>query len=170
MEAGVTATGSFRDRPAIILRSKSHPIQSKQTFQIMDVLLGELTPDQRSLSPLKVEEQLRKKVETFESQELAAVQKKHQKEIATLQEKYGKKVPQDKLGKWSEAFNKVMDAQGKEMDQVHEQVKALRVPRARNHGSVTITGQDGHDGGTAFRTQDAQRAKEFRSLSADLEI
>ena len=176
-----TSTGNFRGRPAIVLLSKSHPVESKQTFQNMDLLLGELTPEQRTLSPLKVAEELRKKVETFASKGNAAVQKKYQKkietwqqqfdiEIAALKSKHGKMVPPDKMGELMDPFNKLMDAQGKEMDKVQEQVKAMRYPKGRSFGTITVKGQEIHFGGSKLSTQADQRAPEFQDLPEKTEL
>jgi hypothetical protein len=101
-----TATGMFRGRPAIILISKSHPAESMQTFQNMDLLLGEFTPEQRRLSPLKVAKQLQDKVIAYLNKETAVIQKKRESKMAAFQEKYGKDVPQetDKKAEWMEAY------------------------------------------------------------------
>ena len=90
-----TAAGTFRGRPAIVLLSKSHPVKSKQTFHNMDVLLGELTPKQRLLSPLKVAEQLQDKVNAYINKETAIVQKRNKEAMAAFQKKYGEKPPKD---------------------------------------------------------------------------
>ncbi len=176
-----TATGKFRGRPAILLTSKSHPFESQQTFQNMDLLLGELTPEERMLSPLEVAELLRKKIGDFANRKNAAIKKKYDPKIAAYQEKfdrempalkkkYGKQIPQDKMKALMEPFNKLTDAQMKESSQVSKQVKAMRYPSARSNGPFTVTGQAVHYGGSPLRTQDAQRAKEFRNLNADPEL
>ena len=179
-----TATGTFRGRPAIILMSKSYPhgsVAAKQTFQDMDLLLGQLTPEQRMLPPLKVMEQLNKKVETFSSTETAAVQKKYQKKIATwqkqfdvempaLKKQYGKAIPPEKMSALMAPFNQLMDAQGKEMDKVQEQAKAMRYPKGRSFGTITVKGQEVHFGGSKLSTQDTHRAPEFKNLPEKTEL
>jgi len=176
-----TATGTFRGRPAIILLSKSHPVESKRMFQDMDLLLGELTPEHRMLSPLKVAEQLRNKVEMFSRKETAAIQEKYQTKIATwqkrfdnevadLKKKHGKHVPPDKMGKLMAPFNLLMDAQGKEMDKVQEQVKAMRYPKGRSFGRITVKGQEVHFGGSKLSTQDTSRTPEFKNLPEKTEL
>ena len=176
-----TATGTFRGRPAIVLLSKSHPVELTQTFQNMDLLLGELTPEQRILSPLIVAEQLRNKMGTFESKGIAAVQKKYEEKIAAwqkhfekempaLKKKYGQNVPQDKVEELMEPFNNLMEAQSTEMNEVQEQVKAMRYPAARSFGAITLKGQEVHFGGSKLRPQDAGRAPEFQDLPEKTEL
>ncbi len=176
-----TAIGKFRGRSAILLMSKSHPFESQQIFQNMDLLLGELTPEEHILPPLEVAELLRKKIGDFANRKNAAIKKKYDPKIATyqekfdmempvLREKYGKQIPQDKMKALMEPFNKLLDAQGKESSQVSKEVKTMRYPSARSNGPFTVTGQAVHYGGSKLRTQDGQRAKEFRNLTADPEI
>ena len=179
-----TATGKFRGRPAILLMTKSHPHAStgaKQTFQHIDLLLGELTAEERILPPLEVAALLQKKVNTFSNTQNAALKKKYEpqmaayqeqfdKEMPALKKKYGKIIPQDKMAALMDPFNKLSNAQSKEMSQVSEQVKAMRYPSARSNGPFTVTGQAVHYGGSKLRTQDGQRAKEFRNLTADPEL
>ena len=181
VEFEATATGTFRGRPVIVLLSKSHPAESTQTFQNMDLLLGELTPEQRTLSPLKVAEQLRDKVAAFEVKETVAVQENYEKKMAdyqkqfdiempALKKQYGTNVPPDKMEELMDPFNKLMNAQGKEMDQVQEQVKAMRYPAARSFGAITVTGQEVHFGGSKLSTQDGGRAPEFQDLPEKTEL
>ena len=176
-----TATGTFRGRPAIVLLSKSHPVKSKRTFQNMDLFLGELTLEQRTLSPLKVAEQLNKKVEIFANKENVAIQKKYQekivafqekfdKEMAALKKKHGQNVPPAKMGELMDPFNQLMDAQGKEMDKVQEEVKAMRYPKGRSFGAITVKGQEVHFGGSKLSTQDTQLAPEFKDLPEKTEL
>ena len=183
VEFEATSTGTFRGRPAIILLSKSHAAKEYggEYFQNMDLLLGELTSEQRKLSPLKVKEQLQKKVETFGNTQMAAIKAKYDPEIAAWQKKfdiempalkkeYGTNVPQDKIEVLMDPFNKLLDAQGKEMDKVQEQVKAMRYPAARSFGTITVNGQEVHFGGSKLSTQDASRAPEFQNLPAKTEL
>ena len=167
-----TATGTFRGRPAIVLLSKSHPVKSKQTFQNMDLLLGKLTPEQRILSPLKVAEQLRNKEQAFVNKDMAAVQKSNKEIMEAFQKKYGKEPPKDpiKMGEWMDAFNKVMDAQGKAMDEVQDQAKAMAFPKARSFGAIMVKGQEIHFGGSKLSAQDAHRAPEFKDLPEKTEL
>ena len=183
VEFEATATGTFRGRPAIILLSKSHAAKEYggEYFQNMDLLLGELTPEQRTLSPRKVAEQLRDKVNSFTNREMAAVQKKYEKKIAAFQKKfdnempalkkkYGANVPQDKVEELMDPFNKMSNAQSAEMNKVQEQAKAMRYPEARSFGAITVTGQEVHFGGSKLSTQDAGRAPEFRNLPEKTEL
>jgi len=183
VEFEATATGTFRGRPAIVLLSKSHAAKEYggEYFQNMDLLLGELTPEQRTLSPRKVAEQLRDKVGSFTNREMAAIQKKYEKKIAAFQKKfdeempalkkkYGTNVPQDKVAELMDPFNEMSNAQSAEMDKVQEQAKAMRYPEARSFGAITVTGQQVHFGGSKMSTQDADRAPEFQSLPEKTEL
>ncbi len=181
VEFEATATGIFRGRPAMVLLSKSHPAESKGSFHNMDVLLGELTPEQRKLSSLKVKEQLNKKVEAFANTQYAAIKKKYDPKMAAyqekfdaempaLKEKYGKQIPPDKMKSLNDPFMKLMDAQGKEMDKMQNQVQAMRYPAARSFGTITVKGQEIHFGGSKLSTQDASRAPEFQDLPEKTEF
>ena len=181
VEFEATATGMFRGRPAMVLLSKSHPAESKGSFQNMDVLLGELTSEQRLLSPLKVQEQLRKKTGIFANTQRAAIKKKYDPKMAAyqekfdtempaLKEKYGKQIPPDKMKELMDPFNKLSDAQSKEMNEVSKQVKAMRYPAARSFGTITVTGQEIHFGGSKLSTSDATRAPEFKDLPEKTEL
>ena len=183
VEFEATATGAFRGRPAIILLSKSHAAKEYggEYFQDMDLLLGELTPEQRTLSPRKVAQQLRDKVGSFTNREMAAIQKKYEKKIAAFQKKfdeempalkkkYGTNVPQDKVAELMDPFNKISNAQSMEMNKVQEQAKAMRYPEARSFGAITVTGQQIHFGGSKMSTRDAGRAPEFQSLPEKNEL
>ncbi len=176
-----TATGSFRGRPAIILLSKGHRAESKQRFHSMDLLLGELTPEQRNLSPLKVKEQLSKKVETFANTQYAAIKKKYDPQIAAHQEifdvempalkkQYGKMIPREKMQALAAPFDKLSEAKGKEMDKVQKQVKAMRYPQGRSFGTITVKGQDIHFGGSQLTMSDAARVPEFNNLPERTEL
>lgn len=179
-----TATGKFRGRSAILLMTKSHPhgsIGAKRVFQNIDLLLGELTPEERILPPLQVAELLNKKIGDFANKQNAAIKKKYDPKMAAyqekfdaempaLKEKYGKQIPQEKTAALMDSFNKLLEAQSKESSQVSKQVKSMRYPSARSNGPFTVTGQDVHYGGSPLRTTDAQRAKEFQNLTADPEL
>ena len=184
VEFEATATGTFRGRPAIILLSKSHPAEStgaKQTFQNMDLLLGELTPEQTILSPLKVAEQLRNKAQEFSNKENASIQKKYKEkmkafqkqfdtEMPALKKQYGGNIPQDKMTELMDPMNKLMDAQNKEMDEVREQVKAMRYPKSRSFGAITVKGQEVHFGGSKLSPTHNREAPEFQNLPEKTEL
>ena len=183
VEFEATATGTFRGRPAIILLSKSHAAKEYggEYFQNMDLLLGELTPEQRILSSLKVAEQLRNEVQEFSNKEMAAIQKKFKEKMAayqkqfdaempSLKKKYGPNVPQDKMAELMDPMNKLMDTQSKEMDKVQEQTKAMTFPKGRSFGTITVKGREVHFGGSKLSTQDASRAPEFQNLPAKTEL
>ena len=175
VEFETTATGMFRGRPAIVFLSKSHPVESKQSFQNMDLLLGELTSEQRVLSPLKVDEQLRNKVAALEMKETAAIQKKYQEkmgayqkhfdtEMTALKKQYGNNIPPSEMADLLDPMNKLMDAQGKEMDHVREQAKTMQYPKGRSFGAITVTGHEVHFGGSKLSTQDVVWVPEFNDL------
>ncbi|MGV7228337.1 MAG: hypothetical protein ACQ9IQ_06725 [Nitrospirales bacterium] len=183
VEFETTATGTFRGRPAIILLSKSHAAKEYggEYFQNMDLLLGELTSEQRTLSPRKVAEQLRDKVNSFTNREMTAIQKKYEKKISAFQKKfdnempalkkkYGTSVPQDKMEELMDPFNKMSAAQSTEMNKVQEQAKGMQYPKARSFGTITVTGQEVHFGGSKLSTQDASRAPEFQNLPEKTEL
>ena len=164
-----TATGMFRGRPAIVLISKSHPAESKQSFQNMDLLLGELTLEQRLLSPLNVAQQLQDTVSAYLKKETVAVGKVRDKEMAAFEKKYGN-APKGNVKEWSDAFNKLMDRQGKAMDKVQAHAKSMRYPKGRSFGAITVKGQEIHFGGSKLSTQDASRAPEFQDLPEKTEL
>lgn len=152
-----TTTGTFRGRPAIILLTKSHGVglegRSAGYFHNFDLLLGELSAEQRRLSPLDVKKQLSEVVETYQTRELLAHQKKYDKDTWN-------NVPPDKL-------NEVMEASSKEMSAFMDKADAMRYPEATSHGGVvTIDGRDVMFRGLAMSTSDASRAPEFVDLSA----
>ncbi len=156
VEADVTATGVFRERPAIIFLSKSHPVGSDRQFTNMELLLGQLSAERQTLPPGEVQEQLRKRVEAYQREAMAAVQKKYPPEMFNS-------VPPEKLPE-------VLDAQNREMEKVQEQVDAMRYPSARSPGTIMIQGQDISFRGPKFHTNDVRRAPEFRELSGDPEL
>ena len=181
VEFEATATGMFRGRPAIILLSKSHPVESKQSSQNMDLLLGELTQGQRGLSPLQVQEQLRNKVAAFEMKETAAIQKKYQEQMAAyqkqfdtemlaLKKEYGNNIPPEKMADLMDPMNTLMDAQGKEMDNVREQAKAMQYPKGRSFGVITVKGQEVHFGGSKLSPTHNREAPEFQNLPEKTEL
>jgi hypothetical protein len=54
VEFGLSATGTFRGQPAIIFLSKSHPAGDQPGyFERMEILLGELSEEQRTLPSSK---------------------------------------------------------------------------------------------------------------------
>jgi hypothetical protein len=183
VEFETTATGTFRGRPAIILLSKSHAAKEYggEYFQNMDLLLGELTSEQRTLSPRKVAEQLQEKVNSFTNREMAAVQKKYEKKIAAFQKKfdnempalkkkYGTNVPQDKMEELMGPFNKMSDAQSTEMNKVQEQAKGMQYPKARSFGTITVNGQEVHFGGSKLSPTHGRQAPEFHDLPEKTEL
>jgi hypothetical protein len=158
VEFDATATGMFRGRPAIILLSKSHAVAEYggEYFQNLDLFLGELSADQRSLPPREAERQIQQIGQEYSNKEMAAIQKKY-KEMANS-------VPPEKIGE-------VIEAQGREMDRVTEKVKTMRYPTATSHyGAVTVKGRDIHYRGPKMHTNDAARTPEFKNLSAIPEV
>ncbi len=156
-----TATGTFRGRPAIVLLTKSHGVGpeggSAGYFHELDLLLGELSAEQRGLSPFEVRKQLRDVVEAYQNKKLAAHQKKYNKEMWNT-------LPQDK-------FNEVMEASSEEMSRVMDDAKAMRYPEASSQGGmITINGNDVLFRGPAMSTNDVSRAPEFQDLSSIPEI
>ncbi|MCZ6799474.1 MAG: hypothetical protein O7F12_03215 [Nitrospirae bacterium] len=158
VEFDATATGMFRGRPAIIFLSKSHPVveYGDQYFQDLDLFLGELSADQRSLSPREVKGQLEKVWQEYNTKGIAAIQEKYKEMF--------KSVPPEKLGE-------VIEAQGKEMDRLAEEVKAIRYPSAISRGgAITVSGRDVHYGGPKMHSNDAARTPEFQDLLATPEV
>lgn len=158
VEFDATATGTFRGRPAIILLSKSHAVveYGGEYFQNLDLFLGELSAEQRSLPPREVERQIQQIGQEYSNKEMAAIQQKYKEMF--------KSVPPEKIGE-------VIEAQGKEMDGVTEKVKAMRYPTATSHyGAITVNGRDIHYRGPKMDTNDAARTPEFKNLSAIPEV
>ncbi len=156
VEADVTATGEFRGRPAIIFLSKSHPTGSDRQFTHMELLLGQLSSDQRILPSRNVQKQLGERVEVYQQEAMAAVQKKYPPEIF-------KSVPPEKLPE-------ILEAQVREMDAVQAQADTMQFPSARSHGTITIQEQSIVFRGPKFHTNDAQEAEEFQELLAEPEL
>ena len=151
-----TATGNFRGRPAIVLLSKSHGVglegRGAGYFHKFDLLLGELSAEQRRLSPLDVKKQLSEVVETYQTRELLAHQKKYNKDTWN-------NVPPEKL-------NEMLEASSKEMSVFMDKADAMRYPEATSHGGlVTIDGKDVLFRGRAMSTSDASRAPEFEDFT-----
>ena len=158
VEFDATATGMFRGRLAIILLSKSHAAveYGGEYFQEMDLFLGELSAEQRRLSPREVRGQIQNIGQEYNIKEQTAIQKKYKEMF--------KSVPPEKIGE-------VIVAQGKEMDRLTEKVEAMRYPEASSRGgAITVNGQNVHYRGPKMHTQDAARAAEFQDLSAEPEI
>ncbi len=157
VEFDATGTGTFRGRPAILFLSKSHPVKQKQYFHTVDLLLGELTPEQRTLPPYIIQKQLEDKVNHWAAKETKAVQEKYP-------DKKFNSLPPDE-------FQKVLQQKMDELDQVNDKVNAMRYPMARSRGgTITVDGQEVHYGGRAMYTSDAKRAPEFKDLSGQPEI
>ena len=157
VEFDATATGVFRGRPAIILLSKSHAVKEYggKYFQTLDLFLGELSAEQRSLASLEVKTQIQNIGQDIYAKELPAIMKKYQ-EMA-------KSAPPEKMVA-------VLEAQSKEMNQLTEKTEAMRYPAASGHGTITINGQEVHFRGPEMHTQDASRVTEFQNFSAEPEI
>ncbi len=156
-----TATGTFRGRPAIVLLTKSHGVGleggSAGYFHELDLLLGELSAEQRRLSPFKVQKQLNVVLETY-----------RQKEHVAHQEKYSKKM-YDSLP--PEKLVETMNTSQEEYSRIMAKAEAMRYPEAESQGGmITINGQDVFFRGPAMSTNDANRAPEFQDLSSIPEI
>jgi hypothetical protein len=156
-----TTTGTFRGRPAIALLTKSHGVgpegASAGYFHNFDLLLGELSAEQRKLSPLEVKKQL---------QDVAGAYQ--QKAHLAHQEKY-KNVKWDSMP--PDKMNEAMEASQAEYSRIMEKVKTMRYPEAASRGGVvTIKGQDVLFRGPALSPNDADHATEFGDLSATPEV
>ena len=156
-----TATGKFRGRPAIILLSKSHGVgmegRGRGYFHNFDLLLGELSDDQRKLSPFKVKKQLSGVVEAYQSKQLAKHQKKYSKEVVNA-------LPPNKM-------IEVMEASQKEMSAYMDRAESMRFPEAQSRGgAITINGKNILFRGPAMHTNDADRAPEFQDISETPEL
>ena len=152
-----TATGTFRGRPAIILLTKSHGVGAEGRhagyFYNFDLLLGELSAEQRRLSPIDVKQQLGSVVEAYRNKELVAHQKTYNKDVFNS-------LPPDKM-------IEVMEASNKEMTAAMDKADAMRYPEAASRGGmITIDEQAVLFRGPALSTSDASRAPEFMDLSA----
>ena len=156
-----TAAGTFRGRPAIILLTKSHGVglegSGRGYFHNFDLLLGELTAEQRKLSPLDVKKQLTEVVEVYRTRELTAYQNKYSQEMLNA-------LPPEKM-------MEVLDASQKEMSQFMDRADAMRYPEATSRGgAITINGKNVLFRGPPMDTNDADRAPELRDLSGMPEI
>jgi len=156
-----TATGTFRGRPAIVLLTKSHGVglegRHAGYFYELDLLLGELSAEQRKLSPLKVQKQLNDVVENYNQKEYAALQKKYSKEMYD-------NLPPEKL-------IETMNSSQAEYSRVAEKAKAMHYPKAGSQGGmITINGRDVLFRGPAMSTNDSNRTPEFQDLSSIPEI
>lgn len=156
-----TATGTFRGRPAIVLLTKSHGVglegRSAGYFHELDLLLGELSAEQRRLSPFEVKKQLDNVVETYRQKEHTAHQKKYNKEMFDA-------LPQEEL---IEAMNTSQE----EYSRLMKKAETMRYPEAESQGGmITIDGQDILFRGPVMSTNDANRAPEFQDLSSTPEI
>lgn len=157
-----TATGSFRGRPAILLLTSGRGISGTESSGVgrssnIELLLGEISSEQRQLSPLELKKQLAARVGAYRSKQLADHEKKYGKA-------YWDKVPPAEI-------TAAMEVSGAEMDQIMAKAHAMEFPSASdNQGVTTINGQDVVFRGPAMRTSDADRAPVFRDLSATPEI
>ncbi len=171
VEFGLSATGTFRGRPAIIFLSKSHPVGDQPGhFERMEMRLGELSEAQRTISPGKASRELDDKVSAYLGQENMVLQKIYKEEMNTIQKKYGKDVPQDKMLEVTEAYTKAGDTYSKKQDKVREQGKAMQYPETRSYGTITVTGQKVHYRGPKFQTVYGKQVPEFQNLSAEPEL
>ena len=126
-------------------------------FHDLDLLLGELSAEQRRLSPFEVHKQLDKVVETYRQKEHTAHQKKYSKEMFDA-------LPQDKL-------IETMNASHEEYARFTEKANAMRYPMAESQGGmITINGRDVLFRGPAMSTNDVSSAPEFQDLSSIPEI
>jgi len=157
VEFEATATGTFRSRPAIVLLSRSRAVAEygSEYFQNLDLYLGELSADQRSLSPMEVGRQIQRIGQEYTIKEQAAIQEKYKEMFNS--------VPPEEI-------SEVLEAQSKEMDRVREEVDAVRYPAATSKGTITVNGHDVHYGGSKMHTNDASRTPEFQNLSAVPEV
>ncbi|MGB5261627.1 MAG: hypothetical protein WBO34_14055 [Gammaproteobacteria bacterium] len=157
-----TATGSFRGRPAIVLLEGGREVAGTESegageFHSLDLLLGEISPEQRQLSPYKLQKQLSDKVAAYQNKHLARHQEKYDNAY------WNKLTPAEMVA--------AMQVAGAEMDVIMAQADAMRFPSAdSHHGVITMHGQDIVFRGPAMRTSDAERAPELKNLSAMPEI
>ncbi len=156
MEADVTATGVFRGRPAVILLSKSHPAGSGRQFTNMELLLGQLTAEQRVLPSGTVQEHLQTQAVTYQQAAMAAVRKKYPPDLFNS-------TPPEQLPE-------LMESQNQEMDAVKKQAEEMKFPSARSHGTIMVQGLNISFRGPKFHTNDAPRAPEFQEFSGDPEL
>lgn len=152
-----TATGRFRGRPAIVLLTKSHPAEFEGSFHDFDLLLGELSAEQRKLSPFEVQKQLQDAVQSYRNEEIAAYQEKNNKDEWNS-------LPPDKM-------IEAMEASHEELSQAMDKADAMTYPEASSDGgAITIDGRDILFRGPAMQSNDADRAPELRNLAAVPEI
>ncbi|MGB5707461.1 MAG: hypothetical protein WBM41_11550 [Arenicellales bacterium] len=156
----VTAAGDFRGRPAIVLLSSSHGVgegEGAGPFHNFELLLGEITEDQRSVSPIELKQALSKEVEAFRSKQLEMHQKKYSEEFwATVT---------------PENINQALDASSKEMNLIMDRADAMVLPSARSvGGNNSIDGQNAVFRGPAMQTSDADRAPQLQNLEAIPEV
>lgn len=157
-----TATGRFRGQPAILLLESGREVAGTESEGAgeshgLELLLGEITPQQRQLSPHALKQQLSEKVVTYQGQQLAAHEKKYGKAY------WDKVSPTDMVA--------AMNASTAEMDAIMAQADAMRFPSANSHeGMTTVDGQNILFRGPPMRTSDADRAPVFRELNAIPEV
>ena len=158
----VTATGSFRGRPAIVLLESGRGIAGTESAGAgeshgMDLLLGEITAEQRQLSPHALTRQLREKVDAYRNQQMAAYQKKYDKD-------YWNSLSPSEMGA-------AMNASNAEMSAMTARADAMQFPAASSHEGVTTFSEEGIVfRGPAMRTSDAERAPELQNLTAMPEL
>ena len=156
VEFEVTATGNFRGRPAVLLMTKSRGAPGSEgegagPFHDFELLLSEVTADQRNLSPLELKPKLRENAESFRNQQMAMHQEKYNEEFwATVA---------------PENFSEAIEKSSSEMDALMEEADAMVVPVALSRGgTISIDGQKAIFRGPAMQSSDADRAPQFNNL------
>ena len=157
-----TATGNFRGQPAVLLLTSGRGIAGTESAgagesHSLDLLLGELTPEQRQLSPGALERQLDEKVNAYRMQQMAAHEKKYGKA-------YWETLPPAEMAA-------ALEASSAEMDIMSAEANAMQFPSAgSSDGMTTFKGRDIVFRGPPMRTSDAERAPALRELSARPEV
>lgn len=156
------ATGSFRGRPAILLLHSGRGVSGTESHGVgeshkLDLLLGEITPEQRKMSISELERQLAQKISTSRKQQMAAHENKYGKA-------YWDQVPPAEMAA-------ALEITGAEMDAIMAKADAMRFPSADSHEGMTMFNEEGIIfRGPPMRTNDADRAPAFKDLSATPEV
>jgi len=156
-----TATGNFRGRPAIVLLGKSHGVglegRGAGPFHDFDLLLGEVSAQQRQLSPLQLKKELEEVVTAYTNKEYALLKQKYSQDDMNA-------LPPDKM---IEMLNKSTQ----EYEKVADKAKAMRYPHATGSGgTITINERKILFRGPALAISEPDNAEEFGELSALPEV
>lgn len=120
VQFSATGVGIFRDRPAVVFISKSHPVGLNRSFEELELWLGELNSEQVAMAPWDVIHDIEQHNASWYRAEAEEIQQRYpQQRFASL--------PVDEQ-------LQVIDQQQRELNRLSSAMKERRLPRTKSFG------------------------------------